>query len=429
MPETPRVPVDAGTCGESPLKVPPGRPLVDLRRRRLAAGCLAWPVVVAAAPPPLHEPAPRCPAWPLWDAFLARFVQDDGRVIDDQHQTRYTTSEGQAYALFFSLVANERGRFDTLLRWTERHLAAGDLTARLPGWRWGRHDSGEWMLVDANPASDADLWLVYTLLEAARLWNMPSYGLLGHSLLARIEASELVRLPGLGWMLLPAPQGFQTDTARWRFNPSYLPIHKLRYLAALRGGGPWAEITTNTLAMLRAMTPHGFVPDWVEYSEHRGWHATAASPAVGSYDAIRTYLWAGLVHGADPARPELLKGLRGMRDWLAAGNAQPPQKVRTDDGAGLGIAPPGFSAALLPYLKAHGATALLEAQQALVVRSTRQAGQAARPSLGCPASRFATGLLGNPPTYYDQVLALFAQGALEGRYLFSAEGALQIRWR
>ncbi|WP_369468634.1 glycosyl hydrolase family 8, partial [Enterococcus faecalis] len=183
---------------------------------------------------------------------------------DDQHQTRYTTSEGQAYALFFSLVANERGRFDTLLRWTERHLAAGDLTARLPGWRWGRHDSGEWTLVDANPASDADLWLASTLLEAARLWNMPSYGLLGHALLARIEASELVRLPGLGWMLLPAPEGFQTDTARWRFNPSYLPIHQLRYFAALRGGSPWTEIIANTLAMLRAVAPHGFVPDWVE---------------------------------------------------------------------------------------------------------------------------------------------------------------------
>ncbi|ART53320.1 endo-1,4-D-glucanase [Acidovorax carolinensis] len=427
MPGATSVSADAGDCGGGAVLAPLEGQGAGLRRRSLAGAGLLWPLLAAAAPRAAPQAALPCPAWPLWQAFVQRFVQADGRVIDDQHQTRYTTSEGQAYALFFCLVANERGRFDTLLRWTERHLADGDLTARLPGWRWGRHDSGEWSLVDANAASDADLWLAYTLFEAARLWDMPSYGLLAQALLARIEATELVRLPGLGWMLLPGPLGFQTDAARWRFNPSYLPVHQLRYFASLRADRPWREVADNTLAMLRAVAPHGLVPDWVEYSEAQGWHATATSPALGSYDAIRSYLWAGLLHGADPARSQLLRLLGGMRRWLAAGHAQPPQKVRTSDGTGTGVAPPGFSAALLPYLQALGAKEQLAAQLTRVVLSTRAAGEG-RAANGCPASRFATALLGHPPTYYDQVLALFGQGALEGRYRFGPTGALLPRY-
>jgi hypothetical protein len=35
--------------------------------------------------------------------------------------------------MFFALVANDRARFDGLLRWTELNLASDDLTAHLPG--------------------------------------------------------------------------------------------------------------------------------------------------------------------------------------------------------------------------------------------------------------------------------------------------------
>jgi len=400
-------------------------PTPDPCRRSLALACTLWPLGVRATPD--ASSASRCRQWPLWAAFAERFIQADGRVIDDQHATRYTTSEGQAYSLFFCLVANERERFDILLRWTERHLAAGNLRARLPGWRWGRHDNGMWSLVDANPAADADLWLTYTLFEAARLWNASAYRDLAQSLLQRIEATEVVRLPGLGAMLLPAPQGFQTGPARWRVNPSYLPIHQLRFFAGLRSAGPWADIADSTVAMLRAVASRGFVPDWVEYSASQGWHATALSPAEGSYDAIRVYLWAGLLHPQDPVRHSLLRVLRGMRDWLVAARREPPQRIRTDTGAGSGVGPPGFSGALLPYLKAVGPEILLK-QQAARIKASSMAHADKVLAPGCNRSRFATALVGAPPSYYDQMLTLFGQGALEGRYRFGLRGELRPAW-
>src|SRR5215470_3220810 len=112
--------------------------------------------------------APNCPAqdWQsLWKSYAAKFMDNQIRVIDRDSGDR-TTSEGQAYAMFFALVANDRTRFDGLLRWTELNLAAGDLTAQLPAWLWG-HDTGDrWGVLDANAAADADVWMAYALLEA-----------------------------------------------------------------------------------------------------------------------------------------------------------------------------------------------------------------------------------------------------------------------
>ena len=99
------------------------------------------------------------PTWlPLYQSYARAFLDNQIRVIDRDTGDR-TTSEGQAYAMFFALVANDRSRFDALLRWTELNLAAGDLTAQLPAWLWGRDAGDRWGVLDANAASDATLGL------------------------------------------------------------------------------------------------------------------------------------------------------------------------------------------------------------------------------------------------------------------------------
>ena len=50
---------------------------------------------------------PQCTDWTAYRTFTARFVQADGRVIDYSTPTQQTTSEGQSYAMFFALVAND----------------------------------------------------------------------------------------------------------------------------------------------------------------------------------------------------------------------------------------------------------------------------------------------------------------------------------
>ena len=141
--------------------------------------------------------------WPLWEAYLQGFLQKDGRVIDRSCGADSTTSEAQAYTLFFALLANDRARFAQLLNWTQNNLAAGDLTRQLPAWCWGVDKTGHWRVLDNNSASDANMWLAYTLLQAGSLWQAPRYTRLGQALLVNIKTQEVLVLPGLGPMLLP----------------------------------------------------------------------------------------------------------------------------------------------------------------------------------------------------------------------------------
>src|SRR5699024_4833853 len=107
--------------------------------------------------------------WPEWQAFRRDLIRPEGRVVDLSDSRHITTSEGQSYALFFALVDNDPVLFRQLLRWTERNLSEGDLTAKLPAWLWGRDTSGNWGVLDDNTASDSNLWIAYSLLEAGRL--------------------------------------------------------------------------------------------------------------------------------------------------------------------------------------------------------------------------------------------------------------------
>jgi hypothetical protein len=81
--------------------------------------------------------------WFLWNVYKAHFMAADGRIVDWNSEGR-TTSEGQAYALFFALVADDRASFDLVLKWSQDNLAKGSLQENLPSWLWKRTAAGEW---------------------------------------------------------------------------------------------------------------------------------------------------------------------------------------------------------------------------------------------------------------------------------------------
>ena len=140
--------------------------------------------------------------WPAWEQFKQDYISEGGRVIDPSDTRKITTSEGQSYALFFALAANDRKAFDQVLAWTRDNLAGGHLDDTLPAWLWGQKDKENWAVIDTNSASDADVWIAWSLLEAGRLWKDADYTRTGKALLKRIAREEVVKVPGLGLMLL-----------------------------------------------------------------------------------------------------------------------------------------------------------------------------------------------------------------------------------
>jgi endo-1,4-beta-D-glucanase Y len=381
----------------------------------LAAGALSGGACAAPADatawPPASSPAASCSmAWPRWERFKRDFVSADGRVIDVGSADSRTVSEGQSYALFFALVANDRDAFDTILRWTENNLAQGDLTARLPAWHWGRAPNGKWEVLDANAASDADLWIAYALLEAGALWHERSYTARGARLAQRVLDEETATLPGLGLTLLPGPVGFHPKPDEWRLNPSYAPLQVIRGIATeLPDDVRWPRLEASTVRMLKESAPRGFAPDWALYraGQGQGLAPDAQSRAVGSYDAIRVYLWLGALDPSETSRADLLGHFGPFADYINAHQAAPEMVDATTGNAGPNPGNAGFSAAVVPFLVARGQTALGRTQ---AVRADSLDSQTA-------------------PGYYTSVLTLFGLGWRDGRYRFAADGTLVPAWK
>lgn len=389
------------------MKMKERRTLVRRTLLWAAAACL-WLHAGATLAAGTCRDRPAAPGWPAWERFAATFIGDGARVIDPSTPNGQTTSEGQAYALFFALVANDRPRFERLLRWTEDNLAGGDLSARLPAWLWGKRSDGSWGIIDVNSASDADLWIAYSLEEAARLWQLPRYGALGQLIAERILREETAVLDGLGRVLLPGPKGFMPAPGTVRLNPSYAPIQLLRRLAAGSLGAEsraqWMAQIATTRRLIIESAPHGFVPDWALYQSGRGFRADADTAGVGSFNAIRTYLWAGMLAPADTQRAALQSALAPMLT-VTVKTGTPPQQVDTRSGSPTGAGDTGFSAAMVPLLSSsrsgHGA-------------AVQRARIAARDPLA------------QHDNYYEQALTLFGLGWADGQYRFAADGLLQI---
>jgi endoglucanase len=357
--------------------------------------------------------------WKLWDSYSTRFIDAQGRVFDPQGD-QHTTSEGQAYAMFFALAGNDRAHFDRVLNWTQQNLAGGDLQTHLPAWLWGKTQDGAWKTLDTNPASDADIWMAYTLVEAGRLWNNPQYANLGRKLMEQIAKSEVGNLPGFGVMLIPGPTGFQHDQT-WTLNPSYLPVFIFERFGKIDPAGPWKQIALNIPRILEASARHGYAMDWVDYFPGDGFYPVPeqrpgskdSDGPGGGYDAIRVYLWAGMLDDSRGACTNLVNEVPGMSGYLADHDA-PPEKV-SDQGIPMAQAGPvGFSAALLPYLSAFPSGSKISAQQMIRMNLMKDE---------------ATGLYGKDLNYYDQNLALFATGFLDGRFRFGPGGELKVEWK
>lgn len=376
-------------------------PFIRLARwGRSATGVLA--LTLAGLPCVSH--AASCPDWPLWETFRKTYITQDARVLDPGLSHTPTVSEGQAYALFFALVAGDRQQFSSLLAWTRDNLAQGDLHRISPGWHWGQSATGRWELLDSNPASDADLWLSYALLEAGRLWQNEAYSRQGHSLAARLLRDASAVLPSLGRSLLPAPTGFQLGPDRWRLNPSYSPVPLLRRLSVLTGQSEWLEMVEPTLRLMLESAPRGISPEWAIWDTRQGWQADPQSEGLGSYNAIRTYLWAGMSRH-DPAFERLALGFLPWLHWVGQHGHAPEAlnaETGTDPARTAREGPPGFDVAALVLADSLGFTALRQHLQ------TRVEASLARQPLG----------------YYNHALALFGLGWLEGRYQFSPQGAL-----
>lgn len=233
-----------------------------------------------------------------WDSYRKRFIQGDGRVIDWEGKER-STSEGQAYALWRAVFMDDRDTFDRVLGWAESNLQrkdpSGKPTDSLWAWKWGKSTTGQWIQLDQNFASDADIDACFALILASQRWNRPDYLALARTKLKDIWVLSTVT-SGSTIHLLPGPKiAFQKDNLV-TFNPSYAAPYAFRLFAQVDGDRDWMALVNSSYDLLNQssrLSQVGLPSDWVNFDLKTGQYSAlpSGSPIQTQYSFDATRIW------------------------------------------------------------------------------------------------------------------------------------------
>ncbi|OAT50638.1 endoglucanase [Proteus hauseri ATCC 700826] len=226
-----------------------------------------------------------------WQQFKARYITDDGRVIDSANQN-ISHSEGQGYGMLMAVMSNDRETFTKLWHWTRTSLYRGDLG--LFKWRYEPENSEH--TPDPNNATDGDILIAWALLKAGEKWNDESYLSASDSIQHAILEHTLINAQNYT-MLLPGINGFKTPE-EITINPSYFifPAWKdfYRHSDDLR----WKKLINDGQSLLRNMQfgDYQLPTDWVSLQADGKIMPSEKWPARFSFDAIRIPIYLAWAH-------------------------------------------------------------------------------------------------------------------------------------
>lgn len=226
-----------------------------------------------------------------WEAWKARFLAPDGRVID-RLQDGASHSEGQGYGMLLAQANGDRGAFARMDDWAAHNLAIrGD---GLMAWRW--LPGAEPAVPELTTATDGDLFRAWALLRAERQSGWAEFAGRAGPIAAGIADRCLAPDPRAPAEVLLTPAAESPRGAEGvLFNPSYLMPRALRELGAAAGRTELVRAADHGETVLAELAGEGLVPDWVMVTPG-GFRAAPDLSADHGYDAIRVALylvWSG----------------------------------------------------------------------------------------------------------------------------------------
>jgi endoglucanase len=224
-----------------------------------------------------------------WNAYVQRFIQQDGRVIDHS-AGGISTSEGQAYAMLRAVWLGDRERFDKTFQWARNNLNSGIRKDNLWAWKWGKDAGGKWGVLDKAFAADADQDAALALILASRVWKDEKYADHARGMLRDLWSLATIEAGGHRFLL--AGDSLCKDTI-CRINPSYYAPYAYRAFAAFDKSSDWLQLVDSSYYVLSTVS--GFASthlpaDWVHLSTVTGEVFTSSEKDSSfSYDAFRVF--------------------------------------------------------------------------------------------------------------------------------------------
>lgn len=266
-----------------------------------------------------------------WLLFKQRFLQPEGRIIDNGHDNIISHSEGQGMVMLLSVQYDDRAAFDSMWQWTRQNLQVRD--DKLLAWSWSPLEG----VRDKNNAADGDLFVAWALLRAQRKWQEPAYLAAAMEIIQDIR-QKLLRRTSRGVILLAGTEGFDRVEGLV-INPSYWVFPALQEIAQADPAPEWPELQqTGVNLMLEAHFGRWGLPaDWILLGDKLA--PAAGFPSRFSYDAVRIPLY---LLWANRETAELLSPFQGYWGHFKGAKFMPAWTNLNDDSIDSYDASPGI---------------------------------------------------------------------------------------
>lgn len=258
------------------------------------------PARAEGAPVPLAGALAASPAdAESWRAYKARFVTEQGRVVDTGNGG-ISHSEGQGYGMLLAVAAGDRATFERIWTWTRANLMVRD--DQLVAWRW--EPDKRPAVADMNDASDGDILIAWALVEAAEAWQEPSHRIAGRRIAVELGRKLILPKAAHGPLLLPGVSGFSAEDRADGpvVNLSYWIFPAFDRLGRLAPEFDWAGLSRSGRRLVAAAR-FGQARLPVEWMSLAG---EAPQPAEGfaphfAYNALRIPLYLAMAGNTDAA--------------------------------------------------------------------------------------------------------------------------------
>lgn len=226
-----------------------------------------------------------------WERYKTRFLSADGRIVDTGNRD-ISHSEGQGFGMLLAESHNDRAAFESLWRWTRRHLARKDMA--LFAWRF--EPAATTQVSDINNASDGDIFIAWALQRAALRWNDPYYEAAATRIRRAIKR-ELVRDYAGYRVLLPGRQGFRGEDYV-DLNLSYWVLPAFKAFAEADPEADWQRLVQDGRRLLDngRFGRYRLPTNWLRLHADGELEPAPAWPARFGFDAVRIplyFAWGG----------------------------------------------------------------------------------------------------------------------------------------
>ena len=225
----------------------------------------------------------------LWAGWKARYVTDQGRVIDTANGL-ISHSEGQGYGMLLAVAANDRVAFERIWGWTRANLMVRD--DELIAWRW--EPDKRPAVADMNNATDGDILAAWALTEAAEWWGDVSYRAAARRIAVEIGRKTVLYKTKFGSLILPGVAGFSANERADGpvVNLSYWVFPAFARLNIVAPDVDWAGMTQSGLDLMRksAFGKARLPTEWIGFRNAQPQPADGFAKSFG-YNAIRIPLY------------------------------------------------------------------------------------------------------------------------------------------